>query len=219
MARAYLIRHADVQNPQRVLYGHLDDFPLSAKGRRQASELGRQLAGSGVRRIIHSPLERAVETAQLIAAELPPGVTLVPDQELREAEFGRYLQGVKPWQVPFRRPLWFVHKARRGLLPGDESIAQMGGRVLAAIQRHLAEAPEEPTAFVSHADPIQAAWILLDHRPQIETEMYRKSVNKAGRLEIDYDGERPVSVTYVPPPELPAEPAAAPPPEDVRKPA
>lgn len=216
MSRVYLIRHADVQNPQGVLYGHLDDFPLSAKGRLQAAALGRQLADSGVHRVIHSPLERAAETAQLIAAELPAGTELRSDRDLREAEFGKYLQGVKPWQVPFRRPLWFVHKARRGLLPGDEAVAEMGGRVLNAVRRHVAEAPDEPVALVSHADPIQAAWILLDGRPQLEPEMYRKSVAKAGRLVIDFDGDRVAALAYVPPPEV--ELVAAPGP-DVRKPA
>ncbi len=218
MPRAYLIRHADVLNPDGVLYGHLDNFPLSAKGRLQATEVGRQLADSGVRRVIHSPLLRAVETARLIAQEMAPNVELLPEEQLREAEFGRYLQGVKPWQVPFRRPLWFVHKTRRGLLPGDESIAEMGGRILDTIRRHLAEAPEVPAAFVSHADPIQAAWILLDGRPQVEPEMYRRSVAKAGRLVIDFDGAGALrELTYVPPPEV-GVPAAAPGP-DVRAPA
>ena len=216
VARAYLIRHADVLNPHGVLYGHLDNFPLSPKGRLQAAEVGRQLAGAGITRLVHSPLLRAVETAELIDRELPDQVELLADPELREAEFGRYLQGVKPWQVPFRRPLWFVHKARRGLLPGDESIADMGGRILEAVRRHVAAAPDHVIAFVSHADPIQAAWILLEGRPQIETEMYRKSVARAGRLEIELDGDRPVGVTYVPPPEVRA---AGTPEPDVPKPA
>ena len=200
MSRAYLIRHADVQNPRGVLYGHLDNFPLSPKGRLQAAEVGRQLAGAGIMRLVHSPLERAHETAELIRAELPGEVEMVTEPELREADFGRYLQGVPPWQVPFRRPLWFVHKARRGLLPGDESVADMGGRILAVVRRHVRESPDHVTAFVSHADPIQAAWILLEERAHLETEMYRKNVARAGRLEIDFDGERVRTVRYVPPP-------------------
>lgn len=202
VTRAYLIRHADVLNPKGVLYGHLDNFPLSPKGRLQAAEVGRQLRDAGITRIVHSPLERAVETARLIGEQLPGDVELVVDAGLREAEFGRYLQGVPPWQVPFRRPLWFVHKARRGLLPGDETVAEMGGRVLGVVRAEVATVPGGVTAFVSHADPIQAAWILLDGRPHLEPEMYRKSVARAGRLEIDFDGERPRAVAYVAPPEV-----------------
>src|SRR5256885_1919033 len=121
MTRIYLIRHADVENPNRVLYGHLPGFPLSARGRDQAAELGRRLRDGGLRRIVHSPLERASETAQIIASQLEGPVELVSEPGLREAEFSRYLQGVPYWQIPLRRPLWFAHKARRGLLPGDEA--------------------------------------------------------------------------------------------------
>jgi hypothetical protein len=40
----YLIRHSDVENPQSVLYGHLDGFPLSELGRRRGEALAERLA-------------------------------------------------------------------------------------------------------------------------------------------------------------------------------
>jgi len=203
MTRVYLVRHAEVENPRRVLYGHLPGFPLSALGRAQAAELGRRLRDSGLRRIVHSPLERAAETAQLICEELPEPVPLLPDPELREAEFSRYLQGVPFWQIPVRRPLWVVHKARRGLLPGDEPIQQLGGRIIAVMARMAAEHPQEPVALVSHADPLQAAWVLIEGRPQTERELYRKQMGRAGVLEVDLDGGmHEVAVNYVEPPKV-----------------
>jgi len=203
MTRVYLVRHAEVENPRRVLYGHLPGFPLSRLGRAQAAELGRRLRDSGLRRIVHSPLERAAETAQLICEELPEPVPLVPDPELREADFSRYLQGVPFWQIPVRRPLWVVHKARRGLLPGDEPIHQLGGRIIGVMARVAAEHPQEPVAMVSHADPLQAAWVLIEGRPQTERELYRKQMGRAGVLEVDLDGAvRVVAVNYVEPPKV-----------------
>ncbi len=207
MTRIYLVRHADVENPRRVLYGHLDGFPLSERGRAQAVALGRRLSDRGLGRIVHSPLERAAETARLIGEQLPEPVPLIADPELREAEFGRYLQGVPYWQIPVRRPLWVVHKARRGLLPGDEAIARLGGRVLDVMFRVAREHPGESSALVSHADPLQAAWVLLDGRTQNERELYRKSVDRAGVLEVDVEDGRAVAVAYVAPPGAP-EPAA-----------
>jgi broad specificity phosphatase PhoE len=185
-----------------VLYGHLPGFRLSASGRAQAEELGRRLRDSGLARIVHSPLERARETAELICAQLPAPVPLIAEPELREAEFGRYLQGVPFWQVPLRRPLWFVHRARRGLLPGDESVEQMGGRILRVAYALSADHPGELSALISHQDPIQAAWILLDHRPQQEPEMHRKAMHRAGMLDIELEGTRLVRLTYVRPPEV-----------------
>ena len=149
MTRVYLVRHADVENPQRVLYGHLPGFPLSERGRSQAVEVGKRLHDRGISRILHSPLERAVETARLIAEQLPEPVTVIPEPALLEAEIGKYLQGVPYWQIPVRRPLWLVHKARRGLLPGDEALDQMGGRVVGVMHRVAREHPDEASVLVA----------------------------------------------------------------------
>jgi broad specificity phosphatase PhoE len=203
MARVYLVRHADVENPNRVLYGHLPGFPLSARGREQAAEVGGRLRDAGIRRILHSPLERAAETARIMAAELGD-VELVAEPDLRESDFSRYLQGVPYWQIPLRRPLWFVHKARRGLLPGDETIRAMGGRILGVMRRVAEEYPDEASALVSHADPLQAAWVLLEDRPQHERELYRRPVARAGVLEVDLEDGRVVGVRYVAPPRRPS---------------
>ncbi|MBO0743806.1 MAG: histidine phosphatase family protein [Candidatus Dormibacteraeota bacterium] len=208
-SRVLLIRHAEVENPQHVLYGHLDGFGLSARGRLQSQELGRRLRDTGLRRIVHSPLQRAVETAMLINEQLVEPVPLEPEPALREAEFSRYLQGIPYWQIPVRRPLWFVHRARRGLVPGDETVDQMGGRVLAVVRRLAAEHPGELSAVVSHADPLQAAWVLLDHRPRTDREMVRKSVGRAGVLAVELEGTRVVSVEYTPTPDVTAEPQQA----------
>ncbi len=203
-----MIRHADVENPHRLLYGHLDGFQLSALGRAQAAAIGDRLRSEGLRRIVHSPLARAVETAQLINTRLAEPVELESDPELREADFSRYLQGLPYWQIPLRRPLWFVHKARRGLLPGDEPVDRLGGRVLEVMRRLVREHPGETAAMVSHADPVQAAWILLDGRPHNEREMYRKNIDKAGMLRLDLDGDVPVAWEYIPPPKV-EKPASA----------
>ena len=200
--RVYLIRHADVENPRRLLYGHLEGFQLSALGRAQALAVGDSLRDKNVQRIVHSPLARAVETAQIINSRLEPPAILEAEPELREAEFSRYLQGLPYWQIPMRRPLWFVHKTRRGLVPGDESVEQMGDRILGVVRRIVREHPGDAMAVVSHADPLQAAWIVLDGRPHNEREMYRKSIDKAGMLVLDLEGEKPVRWEYVPPPKV-----------------
>jgi broad specificity phosphatase PhoE len=109
-----------------------------------------------------------------------------------------------------RRPLWAVHKVKRGLLPGDESYEVMAERVLRVARRMAREHPGETSAIVSHADPLNAAWIVLDGRPHNEREMHRKSVGKAGMLQLDMEGETPKAWEYIPPPhvEKPATAAA-----------
>jgi probable phosphoglycerate mutase len=206
--RIFLIRHADVENPRRLLYGHLDGFQLSALGRAQAEAVGDRLRSADLKRIVHSPLARALETAELINIRLATPAILEADPELREAEFSRYLQGLPYWQIPVLRPLWFVHKARRGLLPGDEAIANLGGRVLSVMKRLAGEHPGETMAIVSHADPLQAAWTLLDGRAHNERELYRKVVDRAGVLQVDLEGDKPVSWEYIAPPKVANPPSA-----------
>ncbi|HVD01442.1 MAG TPA: histidine phosphatase family protein [Candidatus Dormibacteraeota bacterium] len=200
MTTVYLVRHSDVENPRSVLYGHLDGFPLSEVGRRRAQALADRLSDSGISRIISSPLARAVETANIIAGRLPSPVEVETDPELREAEFSRYLQGVRYWMVPLLRPRWYLHKLRRGMVAGDEAITDLGGRILAVARRAVAQTPDRQIVLVSHADPLQAAWILLDGRPHNEAEMYRKAVDRAGLLKVLFDGDRALSWEYQPPP-------------------
>ena len=195
-----LMRHADVENPHRVLYGHLPGFHLSALGRAQATAVGKTLRDRGIRRILHSPLERAKETAQLVNAQLPAPVPLIPDSKLIEAEFGRYLQGVKYWAVPIMRPLWFIHKIRRGVLPFDESIQEMGDRVLSVVYSLARDHPGETSLCVSHADPIAAARVVLEHRKRNEAQLTRTMVARASVFDIEFDGDRVTSVHYERPP-------------------
>lgn len=196
------MRHADVENPNKVLYGHLPSFHLSALGRAQAAAVGQSLRDAGIRRILHSPLDRARETAEIVNAQLPSPVPLIPEPELTEALIGKYLQGVRYWQIPLRRPKWFIHKFRRGALAGDESIAQLGGRIRDVALKLAREHPDEVSLCVSHADPLQAAWVLLEGRPQTEREMYRKPVQRAGILELDFNGDQVAGLRYLAPPKI-----------------
>lgn len=196
--RVYLVRHCDVHNPDRVLYGHLPGFGLSEKGVRQAHALGERLAGSGVHTILASPLQRAQETAAIIAEHVP-GATVTTTDDLIEARFGRYLEGVRPRDVPLRRPLWLIHMVWPGLLPNDETVGAMARRVGRAIHRVLDAHPREGGILVSHGDPIQAFWVRSTGRSP--WALHRLQCAKGGMLELDYAGGRLISTRYRPPAE------------------
>ena len=204
--RLFLVRHCDVDNPRGVLYGHLDGFPLSQRGLRQAEALGRFFAGTPVRRIYTSPLERATQTAEIIAAHLD-GVSVHRCDSLLEARFGRYIQGVPPRQVPLRRPLWFVHMVWPGLLPNDESVPAMAARVRRPLERLLEEEPDRGGICVSHGDPIQAFWVASDGRPPYA--LHRLQCAKGGMLQLDYAGKQLEVITYRSPASIGAPPGAA----------
>src|SRR5262249_41370636 len=78
----HLVRHGEVENPQRVLYGRLTGFHLSAEGRVMARAAADFLAGGDVTVLRSSPLERALETAEPLAAQF--GLPVVVDERLVE---------------------------------------------------------------------------------------------------------------------------------------
>ncbi|MFZ0995560.1 MAG: histidine phosphatase family protein [Candidatus Dormiibacterota bacterium] len=198
----YLARHCDVANPEGVLYGHLPNFPLSAKGREQATMMGRYLAKAGVSAIYTSPLERAQETAVALASELSPAPPLLTRTGLVEAEFGRYLQGTRYKDVVWRKPRWWVHMVWPGLVPGDESMAAMAARVGQVIQEGVREHSGAAFVCVSHGDPIQAFWATSEGR--LPWALHRLQCAKGGLLELRYHGHKLTAHNYHSPQHLAA---------------
>jgi broad specificity phosphatase PhoE len=74
----YLVRHGNVHNPNRILYGRLPRFRLSQRGMEEARAAGRFLNGAPIAALYCSPLLRARQTAQEIRA-------LLPDLTLRQS--------------------------------------------------------------------------------------------------------------------------------------
>lgn len=68
--RLHLVRHGEVHNPDRVLYGRLPNFRLSADGREMAAAAAAHLQASGrpVSALFASPLQRTRESAEPLAA-------------------------------------------------------------------------------------------------------------------------------------------------------
>ena len=194
--RIFLVRHCDVANPRGVLYGYLPGFGLSEKGIAQAEALGRYLADHPIRVIRTSPLERGLQTAAIIARHLA-SPDVIEDEDLIEARFSLYLQGVRYAQVPWRRPLWWVHMVRPGLLRRDETVSAMADRLERSLQRVLESEPGESGVCISHGDPIQAFWIRHLRRPA--WALHRLECAKGGLLALDYRDRRLTAISYVPP--------------------
>lgn len=189
----FLCRHAHPDNPTGVFYGHLPGFGLGALGVRQALGLGDFLRDYPVRRFYSSPLLRALETARLAMSRLDRAGSLEIREDLVEARFGKYIEGVKRWQVPLRRPLFFMHAVRPGLLPGDESVPEMAARVDRVCQEALAAGAGSATVLISHADPIKAFW--NQYVGQADWRFHFLDVPKGGFLELEYEGTELQEIT------------------------
>ena len=171
-------------------------FPSATRASQQAHALGRYFAGTHVRQIYSSPLERARQTSEIIASYLD-GVPITYTDDLIETRFGLYLQGIPPKQVPWRRPLWLIHMVWPGLLRNDESVAGLAARVRRPLMRLLADHPGDGGICVSHGDPIQGFWVNSERRPRYA--LHRLQCAKGGLLELDYEGEALRKLTYLSP--------------------
>src|SRR5260370_37821856 len=71
-AIVHLVRHGEVDNPLRILYGRLPGFHLSEAGRLMAKAAADFLAGRGITMLRSPPLGPAVQTARASPAPRRP---------------------------------------------------------------------------------------------------------------------------------------------------
>lgn len=136
----YLLRHGEVHNPEKILYGRLPGYRLSETGKSQARAAGEWLADKAIRAIYCSPMQRAQETAAIVAehlGDLKPKIDQRisevytpyegrPTAELAKKGWDLYTGNLPPYETPqvvLERVLDFLDLARK----------RHGGEVVAAV--------------------------------------------------------------------------------------
>jgi probable phosphoglycerate mutase len=154
----WFLRHGETDwNAQGLSQGRTD-IPLNATGIRQAERAAAALRGRGIATIVASPLERALRTAQTVAAALSLPVTTDPD--LQEVAFGEQEgQPMGDWYEE-----WI---AGRYTPAGGESFADLLARGVAAINR--ATTLPGPVLVVAHGALFRALRVALGHAPNVRT--------------------------------------------------
>src|SRR5215475_12086337 len=154
-AIVHLVRHGEVDNPGRILYGRLPDFHLSEAGRGMAKAAAEFLADRDVTVLRSSPLERAVETAEPIGAEL--GLPIMVDDRLIEA--ANHFEGLRfgVGDGALRQPRYWLYLRNPFRPSWGEPYAEVAARVLAAVRDAAAAARGHEAVCVSHQLPIWSA--------------------------------------------------------------
>jgi broad specificity phosphatase PhoE len=156
MTHLYLIRHARTAWNLDERNQGWADIPLDAVGHEQAEALGRRLSGVHFDAIYSSPLLRARQTAEAVAAaRAPNGLPLRFDERLRERNLGEWTgltfdEARARWPERFERD-WRIHGA-----PGGEDQASLIARATAALDACLADYPDGILAVVSHGGTLSA---------------------------------------------------------------
>jgi broad specificity phosphatase PhoE len=154
-ANVYMARHGQTAyNLERRFQGQLP-VPLDETGRRQAAELAERVDEHGFSALWCSTLQRARETAEIVARRL--GMEIRYDARLAETDAGDWTDMLFS-EVQAQAPELFA-KFLAGdpsfAFPGGESFAQQEERVASALQD--VEAGALPALVICHGMVIRAA--------------------------------------------------------------
>jgi broad specificity phosphatase PhoE len=195
-AVVHLVRHGEVDNPRGVLYGRIPGYHLSADGRLMAKAAADFLASRDITVLRCSPLDRAVETAAPIAAELSlPAVTddrlIEPTNQFEGMRFGvgdGVLRHPQQWiylRNPFR-PSW------------GEPYADIAARMLAAVADAAAAADGHEAVCVSHQLPIWVTRLSVEGR-RLWHDPRRRQCALGSVTSLTFSGGRVTGVSYAQP--------------------
>jgi broad specificity phosphatase PhoE len=194
----HVLRHGEVYNPTKVLYGRLPDFHLSELGQQMAKAAADVLKDRDVTHLVASPLERAQETAEPFAAQFKLDVTT----DVRLIESANYFEGkgVGPGDGSFRDPRnWWV--LRDPITPSwGEAYLVIAKRMFEAVQAARVAAEGHEAVCVSHQLPI---WTLRRYveRKRLWHDPRRRQCGLASLTSFRFKGAEVVGIDY-------AEPAA-----------
>ena len=154
----HFLRHGEVENPSKILYGRLPGYRLSSVGEQMAKAAAQSIAGRDITYVVSSPLERARQTAEPVAEQF--GLEIATDERLIESS--NYFEGkrVGVGDGVLRDPRnWWV--LRDPFQPSwGESYLKIAQRMAAALHAARAAAEGHEALCVSHQLPI---WTLRRH--------------------------------------------------------
>jgi len=194
------VRHGEVHNPRRVLYGRLPGFGLSVDGRRMARQAAEYVHGleRPVSALIASPLQRTRESAQPFEALF--GIEPVIDERVIEPT--NVFEG-RRMKRALANPINWRHLRQPDIPSWGEPYAQVVARVTAAMDDAWDRVPAGDVVIVSHQLPIWVTHLALSLQPTRHDPRKRRcalsSVTSFERRD-DADGSRRwVEVAYAEP--------------------
>jgi broad specificity phosphatase PhoE len=169
-----LARHGETDwNREGRFQGHADP-PLNRTGRAQAVDLSVAVMAEELAAVYSSPLRRALETAEVVAAS--HGLEPVPVDDLREVDVGSW-SGLTRAEVEQRFPEQFARWLDYGQGWEDgETYEEMGRRAVASLLALAAAHQGERVLAVTHGGPIRAAFAFADGTTHAEARRFGPAI-------------------------------------------
>jgi broad specificity phosphatase PhoE len=194
----HLLRHGEVANPEKILYGRLPGYHLSELGVQMAKVAAESLAGRDVTHLVSSPLERALDTAAPLSERF--GLPVAQDQRLIESHNVFEGKRVSIGDGALRNPAnWW--SLRNPFTPSwGEPYRLIADRMHAALLAARAAAEGHEAVCVSHQLPIWTLRLSCERR-RLWHDPRRRQCALASVTSFRFEDDRLVGIGY-------AEPAA-----------
>jgi probable phosphoglycerate mutase len=208
-----LVRHGQsTYNVEGRLPGQLPGIPLTDEGRRQAHRAAVALSALPLSAIISSPLERAAETAEIIARGW--GLSVRTDPRLMDTNVERWA-GQKIDEVAKNDPAWKRYVANPDEPPeGAESFSSVQARAVAAARETLADPNNgDYIVLVAHGDVVKL--ILAQYMNTPIPAVPYLAIGNASISGMAFTGDSPpqiLATNWTPDPRWLVAPDAPPPP-------
>jgi broad specificity phosphatase PhoE len=184
--RLWLVRHGETEGQSSIRFHGRNDVRLSDTGRAQIRALRALLHQVPFVRIVHSPLQRAAESAAILRAECGlDDRPLHADERLREISFGA-CEGMTREEIEVAFPdFWPRHVAGTvDRFPDGEPRAEFAARVAAAMHELAAADWAGDLLVVSHRGTVRHALRALlgvpaDHGDEFGVELASVSIVRA----------------------------------------
>lgn len=135
------------------------DIPLSQSGIAQAEEAAAALRGVKMAEVLSSPLQRAIQTAEIIGQAA--GIEIARDPRLIDFQLGKWTGMTYADVAKNEEYQRFVQQPESERIPGGESLEDIRRRAVAAVDQALRDnATGDALAIVTHAGIIR---VLITH--------------------------------------------------------
>ena len=157
MSLFLFLRHGQAKNNvERILAGRTKGFPLTDIGVKQAENIGDFLKPFKISKIYCSPIERAEQTAKIVANKM--GLNWAIDERLTEIDMGTF-SGMHYDEMFAKHGNVFLKFYQGHSIiekNGIETFASVKQRILDMVAQCTRDHHEETILLVTHMDPIKS---------------------------------------------------------------
>ena len=192
----HLVRHGEVFNPEKLLYGRLPGYRLSALGETMAQVTGEWLSTRDITHLVSSPLERAQQTAAPLASMR--GLEVHLDEHVIEAENVFEGQRVSVGDGVLRQPAAWRHLYNPFRPSWGEPYVDLAARMRIGIAAARDAARGHEAAIISHQLPIWIARLDAEQR-RFWHDPRSRECSLASVTSLHFDDDVLAGVSYAEP--------------------